>query len=64
MNTCKFLLFVSKSGVDMEGLKYKVPGHTLFSQQGFDNGDNSKFLKSVTVIIENVKKKATPRVLI
>ena len=48
----------------MKGLKYKVPGHNLFSQQGFDNGDNSKYLKSVMVIIENVKKKATPRVLI
>ncbi len=44
----------------MKGLKYKVPGHTLFSQQRFDNGDNSNFLKSVTVIIENVKKMLHP----
>ena len=46
----------------MKGLKYKVPSHTLISQQGLDNGDNSNFIKSVTVIIDNVKKNVTPRV--
>ena len=41
----------------MKGLKNKVPCHTLLSQQGFDNGDNSNYLKSVMVIIENINKK-------
>ena len=41
----------------MKGLKFKAHGYTFFSSQGFDNGDNSNFLKSGTIIIENVKKK-------
>ena len=48
----------------MKGLKFKAHGYTFFSSQGFDNDDNSNFLKSGTIIIENVKKKDTPRVLI